>query len=214
MVVPTRAEAAITIRQAVQEVAQLNEGHAFSYSRDELVDMLDAALAAAPPARAESTRPTPAVGLHGAALQGDLERARAQIAAGADLNARDESSGSTALIIASTFGRTEVARALIDAGADVNRQNNEGATALFSAALFCRVEIVEALLAAGADREIRNGTGATALDVVAAPFESVRGVYDFLGATLGPYGLQLDYERIRATRPRIAEMLRQGPGSR
>ena len=44
MVVPNRFEAAITIRQAFQELTQLNEGHAFSYSRDELIQMLDEAL--------------------------------------------------------------------------------------------------------------------------------------------------------------------------
>ncbi len=44
MVVPNQFEAAITIRQAIQELVQLNEGHAFSYDRDELVRMLDEAL--------------------------------------------------------------------------------------------------------------------------------------------------------------------------
>ena len=35
-----------------------------------------------------------------------------------------------------------------------------------------------------------------------------RGAYDYLGAVLGPYGLELDYEYIERTRPKIAEMLR------
>jgi hypothetical protein len=35
----------------------------------------------------------------------------------------------------------------------------------------------------------------------------MREIYDYLGAVLGPYGLELDYERIRTTRPKIAEML-------
>lgn len=45
MVVPDQFEAEITIRKALEELAQLNEGHEFSYDRDQLVDMLDQALA-------------------------------------------------------------------------------------------------------------------------------------------------------------------------
>ena len=55
---------------------------------------------------------------------------------------------------------------------------------------------------------ITNNTGSTALDAVTTPFEDVRNIYDFVGASPEPYGLKLDYERIEATRPRIVEMLR------
>jgi ankyrin repeat protein len=103
-----------------------------------------------------------------------------------------------------------VAKALIAAGADVDQRNNEGSTALMTAAFFCRTEIVEALLAAGADTSIRNAAGATALDAVSAPFASMKGIYDIVGAALGPYGLELDYERLELTRPKIAELLRLG----
>lgn len=41
MVVPNERQAEITIRQAMRELVQLNEDHQYSYSRDELVDMLD-----------------------------------------------------------------------------------------------------------------------------------------------------------------------------
>jgi hypothetical protein len=50
MVVPNQQEAEITIRKAVQELVQLNEGHAHTYSRDALVGMLDEALKTARPA--------------------------------------------------------------------------------------------------------------------------------------------------------------------
>lgn len=46
MVVPVQQEAEITIRTAIEELVQLNEGHAFSYDRDQLVEMLDQALSA------------------------------------------------------------------------------------------------------------------------------------------------------------------------
>jgi len=208
MVVPNKLEAEITIRQVLRELTQLNDGHAFSYSRDELVEMLDEALAEAAPSALRSTQSRPGIGLHEAALTGNLQAVRQHIEARADLNAKDPSSGSSPLIIAATFGRTEVARALIAAGADVNQQNNDGSTALLTAVLFCHSEIVEALLAAGADKRIRSNTGSTALEVVSVPFEDIKSTYDYIGAALKPYGLVLDYERIRKTRPKIAEMLR------
>jgi len=100
-----------------------------------------------------------------------------------------------------------VARALINAGADLDHQNYQGSTALISAAFFCRTEIVEALLDNGADKTLRNNYGHTALESISAPFEKVRGVYDQVGKDLGPLGLKLDYDYIEKTRPRIAEML-------
>jgi NAD(P)-dependent dehydrogenase (short-subunit alcohol dehydrogenase family) len=209
MVVPNQYEADITIRQAMLELAQLNEDHAFSYSRDELVQMLDEALSEAPPSSSVSTRTASSVGLHQAVLEGNLGAVREHIEAGSDLNEREPSGGSSPLIVAATFGQTEVARALIDAGADVNQQNNDGSTALLTAAFLCRTEIVEALLDAGSDKSIRNNAGSTALEVVTVPFDDIQGIYDYLGAVLGPYGLELDYERIKITRPRVAEMLRQ-----
>ena len=47
MVVPNQKEAEWTIKKAIQELVQLNEGHAFSYDRAALIEMLDEALAQA-----------------------------------------------------------------------------------------------------------------------------------------------------------------------
>ena len=67
---------------------------------------------------ASQTAPTPpSVGLHAAAVQGNLEAIRQHIKAGSDLNEKDPSGGASPLITAATFGETEVARALIEAGA-------------------------------------------------------------------------------------------------
>ena len=220
MVVPNEGEAEFTIRTALRELAQLNDDQRFSFSRDELVAMLDDALAATGPAAASGaaaptgdTEQAPAaapgdMALHEAIVAGDLDAVRELIGSGADLDARDPASGSTPLITAAVFGRTDAARALIEAGADPDLQNGDGSTALITAAFFAREEIVSDLLAAGADPTIRNGTGASALDVVAPPFEAMRVYYDGAAAGLAPYGLELDYERIEAARPRIAAMLR------
>jgi CubicO group peptidase (beta-lactamase class C family) len=155
--------------------------------------------------------PAPSVGLHVATLRGNVEAVRQHIAAGSDLNAKD-AYGSTPLIIAAAFGKTEVARALIAAGADLDLTNNEGGTALHTAAFLCRPEIVRALLDHGANKYLRDDLGNTAFDAVAGPFEDVKGTYDRIAQALAPLGMVLDYDQIKTTRPRIAEMLRPRPG--
>ena len=47
LVTPDQDQAMITLQNALRRVAELNQDHVFSYSRDELVKMLDEALAAA-----------------------------------------------------------------------------------------------------------------------------------------------------------------------
>jgi ankyrin repeat protein len=148
------------------------------------------------------------MGLEEAAMNGNTEAVRQHIAAGTDLNKRNPESGSTALSTVATFGQTEVAILLIEGGADLEVKNNEGSTVLITAAFLCREDIVKALLAKGADRNARNNAGSTALESVAGPFNEVKPIYDILRAVLGPLGLELDYERIRKTRPKIAKALR------
>lgn len=155
----------------------------------------------------EAPKP-PAMDIHAATFMGDMDAIRQHIAAGSDLNLKEPTMGSTPLISASVFGKTEVALALIEAGADVNLQNNEGSTALTTAAFLCRVEIVEALLENGADKELRTNAGSTALESVSSPFEDVRFIYDIFARDLGPLGLKLDYKQLEESRPVIAEMLR------
>ncbi len=149
----------------------------------------------------------PDVGLHLAALQGNVEVVRQHIRSGTDLDARD-AYGSTPLMIAATFGRAGVAEALIDAGADLHIRNNDGGTPLHAAAFLCRTEIVALLVNRGANKYVRDRYGNTPAETVIGAFDVVKPAYDRLRAALGPFGLNLDDEHLRTTRPLVAEMLR------
>jgi hypothetical protein len=150
----------------------------------------------------------PAVDIHTAALTGNLEALKKHIAAKTGLNSKDPMGGSTALLTAALFGKTEAARLLIDAGADLNLQNNDGSTPLHTAAFFCRPDIVKLLLDKGADKTIKNKYGNTALQNVTGAFTDVKPVYDMMLQLLSPMGLQLDYAYVEKTRPEIASMLK------
>ncbi len=165
------------------------------------------------PDSSETVRPPetvspPDISLTDAAVTGNVEAVRKHIAAGTDLNQRNSEGGATALIAAASFGQNETAILLIEGGADLEVKDNGGSTALHTAAFLCHGEIVKALLAKGSDRNARTNAGSTALESVAGPFDEVKPIYDLLVAILGPYGLELDYEFLKETRPKIAEILR------
>ena len=150
----------------------------------------------------------PAMDIHTAVRTGNMEALKQHIAAGSNLNEKDPFGGSSPLISASLFGKTEMAKLLIEAGADLNLQNNDGSTALHTAAFFCRPEIVRMLLAKGADKKIKNKYGSTAYESVAGPFADVKSTYEDLGKMLGPMGLKLDNAYLEKTRPEIAAILK------
>lgn len=104
------------------------------------------------------------MGLHEAAIQGNLEAIRRHIEVGSNLDERSPKGGASPLITAATFEQTEVAKALIEAGADVNFRQNDGSTPLHTAAFFCRTDIVVAVLDKGADKNERINVGVTALE--------------------------------------------------
>lgn len=150
----------------------------------------------------------PEIDIHTAVITGNLEALKQHIEAGTNINEKDPFGGSSPLISAAVFGKTEEAKTLLNAGADINFQNNDGSTALHSASFFCRPEIVKMLLDKGADKTIKNKYGATPYETVAGPFAESKNAYDMIGKVLEPMGLRLDYAYIEKTRPAIAAMLK------
>jgi ankyrin repeat protein len=150
----------------------------------------------------------PSIDIHTAVVTGNVAAVKQHIAAGTNLNEKDPFGGSSPLISAALFGKTEMAKLLLDAGADLNFQNNDGSTALHTSSFFCRPEIVKMLLDKGADKTIRNKYGSTAYESVAGSFADVKSVYEMMGKALEPMGLKLDFAYVEKTRPVIAAMLK------
>ena len=149
----------------------------------------------------------PEMDIHTAVLYNNLEAVRQHIEAGTDIDVKEPFSGSTPLVSAATFGKTEIAKMLIDAGADLTIVNNDGTTPLHAAAFFCRVEIVQMLINANADKTLRNNFGATPSETVMGPFSEIKPVYEMMQQQLGPMGLQLDMAQLEKSRPVIVMML-------
>ena len=63
------------------------------------------------------------------------------------------------------FGHLECAKALLGAGADINKQNNGGWTPLMLAAYYGKIEVVRELLKRGAKKEMKDKNGKTAYDL-------------------------------------------------
>ncbi len=153
----------------------------------------------------------PNITIFEAASKGNLNATKQHIAAGTNLDQQDPNpSGNkdTALGIAAAFGHSDVAIALINAGADLNKRNKNGNTPLHIASFLCYTKIVQALVTKGADKGARNNDGGTALEGALIPWKDAKPIYDFLDAVIyKPLGAPLDYDRIKSTRPKIAKAL-------
>jgi len=149
----------------------------------------------------------PDVNIWEAAARGNIVAIRQHLEAGTDVDAKEPPGGGTPLLVAATFGQVEAVKFLIEKGANVNGTSNDGATALHGAAFFCHTEIVKLLLGKGAVVSAKNIRGETPLDAVAGDWsQELEGIYKWLAEL---WKLQLDLERIKATRPKVAALLRK-----
>lgn len=98
-----------------------------------------------------------------AARKGNTEEVKKLINKGANVNAKDDILGLTALMWAAGLGYADTVQALLDKGANVNAKGENGQTALMFAARFGQTTTVSALLAKGADVNAKSTEGETAL---------------------------------------------------
>jgi len=104
-------------------------------------------------------------GVYGAVNLGDLDLARERIRAGEDVNAATLDNRWSPLLLAAYNGDVEMARLLIDSGANTNWTAADGSSALTDAALNGHDGMVRLLLEAGADIDYEHPgiAGQTAL---------------------------------------------------
>ncbi|XP_028666754.1 KN motif and ankyrin repeat domain-containing protein 4 [Erpetoichthys calabaricus] len=97
--------------------------------------------------------------------QKDMEVALKLLKQG-DINARASQAGQTALMLAASHGRVDMARALLECCANVNVRDNKGRSALLRASEHGHLDMVRLLLAQPAcDVQISDSEGRTALSV-------------------------------------------------
>ena len=77
---------------------------------------------------------------------------------GADVNAKDNNRQETILHEMAHQGKLEIAKILLDNGANINEEDIQGFTALHVAAEFNQVEIAELLIEKGADVNAKSVT--------------------------------------------------------
>lgn len=92
-----------------------------------------------------------------------IDEVRAFLLKGGDVNSRDVFGDNSGLHWAARLGLAEMARLLIDNGADLNIRNDEGFTPLHWAAGEGQKELVVILIVHGADVNARNKRGWTPL---------------------------------------------------
>jgi ankyrin repeat protein len=101
-----------------------------------------------------------------AVVAGNAQAVRAAISRGAHVNIRFGSKAETPLIRATYLGRTDVAAALVQAGADIEETNAAGQTPLHIAVGQGHIKIVESLVSRRPNMDAKDSSGKTPLDLV------------------------------------------------
>ncbi|THW05314.1 hypothetical protein D6D25_08211, partial [Aureobasidium pullulans] len=142
-----------------------------------------------------------------AASNGDVGRIKRLVRGSAalyiDVNAVD-SEGTPPLVYASCFGHKEVVMSLLDAGAEVDKQDRNQWSALMWAMTNRHKDIAKILLDHGASTEIQSSTGRTALDFV-APNSDMSEYLNDSGYTIGNAGVTDDFYNAGFSQDRFEE---------
>ncbi|GAA1522151.1 ankyrin repeat domain-containing protein [Streptomyces albidochromogenes] len=131
--------------------------------------------------------PTVDEALRAAVRDDDAAGVRAALAAGADIEARDEHRR-TPLLIAALSDHVAAAQALVAAGADPNAQDDREDSAWLVTGVTGSVRMMRTLLAAGPDLTPRNRYGGIALIPAAE-----RGHVDYVRALLRETDIDVDH---------------------
>ena len=152
----------------------------------------------------------PAIDLITAVLDDDLDTVNQHIAYGSDLNVQDGTFTNTSLNFAGIYGLTEIANALVSAGADLNLVNADNFTPLCNAAAWGHTEVVSILLDAGADIsakcfETQIGLSVAVAIAISAPYSDyIKALYVDHGEK---YNIPYDEAKIIAGREKVTELL-------
>ncbi len=124
-----------------------------------------------------------------AAEVGDSEATTLLLHAGAAIDARDRENNATALFWAAIYGRYEIAKLLVEKGADLNVKANGGVAPLFAAVLGCQkapvsacIAVADLLLKKGVDVNVMTEKGITPYMYASGTRSTPREMADFLEA--------------------------------
>lgn len=142
-----------------------------------------------------------------AASNGEVERVRRILDGPAknyvDVNAPD-AEGTPPLIYASCFGHEEVVSALLDAGAEVDKQDKNQWSSLMWAMTNRHKTIAKLLLDHGASPEVKSSTGRTAFDFL-APNSEMSDYLHESGYNIGSVGVTDDFYNAGFSQDRFEE---------
>ena len=153
----------------------------------------------------------PTIDLITAVIENDLDTVNQHIAYGSDLNLQDGTFSNTPLNFAGIYGLTDIANALVDAGADLNLINDDNFTPLCNAAAWGHTSVVTILLDAGADLsakcfETQIGVSVSLSIAIGAPYSDyIKSLYVDHGEK---YNIPYDETKIIEGREKVIELLR------
>ncbi|HET9315188.1 MAG TPA: ankyrin repeat domain-containing protein [Vicinamibacteria bacterium] len=170
---------------------------------------------------ARPTSPEDADVLANAALRGDVETVRAQLAKGVDPDARG-GLGKSALRAATSFGCMTapekdvlaIVDLLIETGAVVNEVDDYGLGVLLMASQKCKAPVIARLLKAGADVEQRSPQGFSplAMALIVKNFDAARALVEH-GARLSRESMAKIFPEAPAD-PEQAALVKRATGAR